>query len=350
MDLYATSQLLGMIEEHVETPPTFALDMFFSRIEEQEDEDIMFDKLPFSAPLAPFVSPNVAGKSIKHKGFDTKVFRPAYIKPKHTVSPSQARKRRPGEPITGSLSIAQRRDLYVAELLQKQVDMIERRLEWMAWSAMISGSVTVEGDDYPSVTVDFGRKSSHTELLSGTARWDQSGFNAEDFFEERAGKIQDETGFAGTVHIMTPEAWKLARKDTNWRETLDNRRQASGNVELSAIALGDGNVASNATGARYIGSSGDHEFWVFGAKYTNQSGQLVPYLPGKTCISVAPAGLNGMQVFGAIEDHEAMVATKYFPKMWDQEDPSKRNLMTQSAPLIVPGNPNAVNHCTVTDN
>lgn len=349
MDLYTTSQLLGIIEEHAETPPSFALDMFFPTIETQEDEEIIWDKLPFSAPLAPFVSSDVEAKSLKHKGFKSEIFAPAYIKPMHTVSPKQARKRRAGEPLTGSLSLQQRRDLYIADLLQMQYDQIRRRKEWMAWQVIRSGKLTVSGEDYETQVVDFGRKASHTELLSGTARWDQSGFNAQDFFEDRAGKIQDETGFAGTTHIMTPEAWKLARKDTKWLETLDNRRQASGNMELSSVALGNGNAASNQTGARYLGSSGDMDFWVYGAKYTNEQGVLTPYLPGKVCVSVAPEGVEGLQVHGAIEDHEAMIATEIFPKMFDSDNPSKRHVMTQSAPLVVPGRVNAFNHCTVTD-
>jgi len=112
----------------------------------------------------------------------------------------------------------------------------------------------------------------------------------------------------------------------------------------------DGDAAATETGSRFMGRSGDHEFWVFNAKYTDSAGAQVPYLPGKSCGSVAKRGLEGKQIFGAIMDHDNLTAAKYFPKMWDQDDPSVRNLMTQSAPLIVPGRANAAIHTTVTDN
>lgn len=350
MDLYTTAHLLGMLEERVDRPTSFALDMFFPDIVEDENEEIIWDKLPFSAPLAPFVAPNVPGQNMKTRGFKSEVFSPAYIKPKNTVSPKEARKRRAGEPINGSLSLEQRRDLYVADLLGRQEDAIDRRLEWMAWQVLRTGTCTVEGENYPSVTVNFGRKASHTKLLTGANAWDSTDFPMEDYFEDAAGEIQDATGFAGTTHIMTPSAWKIARRDKAWRETLDNRRQASGNMELSSIALANGDAASKDIGSRYVGSSGDMDFYVFDGKYTDKSGTLTSFLPGKSCISVAKQGLEGKQIFGAIEDHENLVATKLFPKMWDQHDPSKRILMTQSAPLIVPGRANAVIAATVTDN
>jgi hypothetical protein len=51
--------------------------------------------------------------------------------------------------------------------------------------------------------------------------------------------------------------------------------------------------------------------------------------------------LNGTRCYGAIRDKRAgLAAMSLFPKMWDQEDPSVTYTMTQSAPLMVPGNPN----------
>ena len=50
----------------------------------------------------------------------------------------------------------------------------------------------------------------------------------------------------------------------------------------------------------------------------------------------------GKQAFGAIMDADAGLASlRMFPKMWKQEDPSATFIMAQSAPLMVPVNPNA---------
>ena len=49
----------------------------------------------------------------------------------------------------------------------------------------------------------------------------------------------------------------------------------------------------------------------------------------------------GVKAFGAILDKKASFQPlPIFPKMWDEDDPSATILMTQSAPLMVPINPN----------
>ena len=49
----------------------------------------------------------------------------------------------------------------------------------------------------------------------------------------------------------------------------------------------------------------------------------------------------GVRCFGAILDEKAgFNAMAVFPKMWSQQDPSATYVMTQSAPLTVPVNPN----------
>jgi hypothetical protein len=52
--------------------------------------------------------------------------------------------------------------------------------------------------------------------------------------------------------------------------------------------------------------------------------------------------VNGVQCFGAILDHKAQFqALPIFPKMWDENDPPATYIMNQSAPLMVPVNPDA---------
>jgi hypothetical protein len=43
-----------------------------------------------------------------------------------------------------------------------QIDMLNRRLEWMAAQALVNGTVTITGDGFPTTLVDFGRDSALT--------------------------------------------------------------------------------------------------------------------------------------------------------------------------------------------
>jgi len=52
--------------------------------------------------------------------------------------------------------------------------------------------------------------------------------------------------------------------------------------------------------------------------------------------------MDGVRCFGAIRDKKAgYQALEFFMKNWEIEDPSHEYIMSQSAPLMVPKEPNA---------
>lgn len=342
VNIYDTSELLGVIEETAATPPAFMLDLCFPDIIEQTTEEILWDKTPVKRGLAPFVSPGVPGKVRKQKGFRTEAFSPAYLKLKDQLLPAQHFKRRAGERPTGELSPADRRELAIADMLQDHINAVRRRKEWMAWEVAVTGSVVVSGDDYETVTVDFGRDASLTEALTGNDRFGEANFNAVTFFERKAREVQDLTGYPATTHVMDPDSWAKCRADADFLAVLDNRRQASGSVELGPVAQANGDAPPAITGSRYVGSVGDMDFYTFAGIYEDDAGNAQKYLPQYRCISVAPDAVQGAQVHGAIQDEESLEAAEFFPKMWLEKDPSATMIMTQSAPLVVPGRVNAI--------
>jgi hypothetical protein len=94
--------------------------------------------------LAPFVAPIVAGKVVQSLGYETKTFKPAYVKDKRVFDASRPFKRALGERIGGELAPAQRLQLMLAADLSDQLAMLARRQEVMAVEALLTGRVTVE--------------------------------------------------------------------------------------------------------------------------------------------------------------------------------------------------------------
>jgi hypothetical protein len=83
------------------------------------------------------------------------------------------------------------------------------------------------------------------------------------------------------------------------------------------------------------------ELWTYADSYTNDAGTEVDILTATDVVGTGP-GIKGVRCFGAIKDKRAgYVAAEMFPKMWENEDPSVVYAMTQSAPLMVPSEPNA---------
>ncbi|MBC7282668.1 major capsid protein [Hoeflea sp.] len=332
-DVFTTRQLVKLVED-IRRPRTFLLDTFFPEVQIFDTEVIDFDLLTSGRKLAPFVSPLVAGKARKERGFVTKTFKPAYVKPKTPIKIGGAMKRRPGERIAGERTPQERHDDAVMEALEDHLDEITRRKEWMAASALDTGTVIVEGEDFPKQEVDFGRHADLTVTLTLGDRWGQVGINVLDTIEAWAQKVQDISGAVSNQVVMDPKAWQIARADEAFLKLLDNRRQATGNVEL-------GPVTAPLTGARNVGNVGDFDFWVYQEVYEDEAGVAQKLLPDYT-VFLGGAQIEGVQAHGAIQDPRAgLAAMEAYPSNWVENDPPLEFAMTQSAPLVIPSRVNA---------
>jgi len=336
VSLYDT-RTLGRVVDSLPRPHAFLLERFFPGVINFQTKKIDFDLVTKGRKLAPFVSPMAQGKIMKNRGHTTQTFEPAYLKPKHIVDPDAPFIRMPGESYgAGDMSPDQRRDAAIANILSDQDDSIVRRLEWMAAEALMNGAVTVAGDDYPTQVVDFGRDAALGITLAGLAAWGQAGVSPLDNLETWAGLVSDKSGGAVTDVIFTAGSWNFARQDQKLLDRLDNRRQLSGAVELGPTV-----IAPKARSARNLGTIGDLELWLYNDVYEDDAGVTQKMLADNTVL-LAGADIEGVQTYGAIQDaHAGYQATSRFHKNWITDDPSVENVMTQSAPLVVPTRPNA---------
>ncbi len=336
MDSYDTSTLAGVVRELDPFDP-FILNMFFPVEINFETSSIDFDLISDDMLLAPFVSPMVAGKANKSQGQELRKFRPAYVKPKDVVDPERALRRAVGEAIGGGqLTGAQRIEAIIADILEKQNIKIQRRKEWMAVQALLTGKVTVAGEDYPEVEVDFQRDAANTVVKAGGAAWDQLG---------TADPLQDIEDWGVICEgpivklVFSKTAWNLFVKFQNVKDLLDTRRGSDTKLETGPDA---GKFWSF---KGWLGA--DIECYVYSGWYKNDAGTKVDYMPDNTVIAGSSA-IGGVRAHGAILDKEAnYMAMALFPKMWSQEDPAVTYVMSQSAPLMVPSNPNASIGATV---
>lgn len=341
-------QLLGVLRV-VKTLPSFWL-QFFPDEMTFDTETIAMDKISEDyRRLAPFVAPNVQGQVQRQYGFSTVAFRPAYLKPKDIVDPNNNFfSRSVGESlVTGSLTPEQRYAATVSKLLVEQKRKIDNRLEWMAAKAIQDGAVTCEGDNYPTVTINFNRDASLTRVLTGTARWNSTAAHPLNDIKAANRASNDLCGATnhqiifGTDAFDSFVAWILANElkliDTNYRGSQTNLALITNGFEGLEYA---GRVQGLAGGAGF-------DCWIYSAKTTMEDGTQEPLLAPNRVIGVSSL-VNGVQAFGAIKDKKAgLRALRYFPKMWEVEDPSVEYIMTQSAPLLVPRVTNATWSLTV---
>lgn len=323
----------------------------FDREVRSESRLIYFNKLPLrDRRVAPFVAPNVQGRVIRRRGTEMASFAPAYLKPKHEISMDQTLVRRPGEPYgpnPGSKSLEERFDEIVTENLRTEREMIERRWDVMASQAIIYGQVTVVGEDYPRVTVDFKRDPSLTYILAGGARWDQA--SADPLANLKTARTNAFNLSQSPVKrlVFGTKAWSLFIEDEKVQKLLDNQSRAS-NSQFAGVDLGTESPVEY-KGFISAPDGGRIDMWVYSNAYEDENGDMQQYLDPRDVVGVG-ANLQGIRCFGAIQDKRAgLKALPMFPKMWDEEDPSETFTMTQSAPLFVIGNPNNGFRIRVTD-
>lgn len=330
MDIFSTGVLARVIAE-LPAPAPFILNSFFRDLQTETSEDIHFDVANGRRRLAPFVAPIVAGKVVQSKGFKTGTFKPAYVKDKRVFDSSRPFKRAIGERIGGELSPAQRQQALLAGDLQDQLEMLARRQEVMAVEALRTGKVTVVGEEYPAVVVDFGRHADLTKALAAGARWGEAGVDPLEDVNEWSMLVTQHSGAAANTLVMDVKAWQLFSAAPSVQKLLDRFR---GNDKLNATVVGEG--------GRYMGNIGDFDIWVYAGWYEDPATEaLVPYLPDYTVLITSP-DLEGARAYGAIRDEEAgFQAVPYFSKSWVEKDPAVRILLLQSAPLPVPYRVNA---------
>ncbi len=307
---------------------------YFTRVVESADAEIHFDVEGTDLRMAPFVSPLVPGKIVEGTGFATKTFRPAYIKDKTPFTAARALTRRLGEQIGGEFDPEQRLALDVATELSEKLLRLERRLEWMAVQALYNGRVTVQGDQYPTTVVDFGRAPGNTVVRTSGNKWGDSGVSPIEDLHQWSGMAETPI----SDYYMTRDAYTAFRKDPDTWKRLELMRGSS-TLDTDAVLSRDLVLMGMIDGFR---------IWVIPAiNVTNEDGSTSPLVPDGTVIGVADAYFEGVRHFGAIQDVNNLKPGSYFVKSWVEEDPSVRYLMLQSAPLLVPYRPNSTFRATV---
>lgn len=332
---YATWELEEMVRA-VEVPNPFLLRMFFGQTADITGKTIEFDIVEGGRRLAPFVSPLVAGQPVRSRGSKTMQFTPAYIKPLSTKRPADAFKRLPGESYGGRLSPRQRMDRHIAECIMEHGEMIENRLEWMAAKALCDGGYTVSGENYASVSLEFGRNANLVNTLSEGVEWDDANGDPIGDIEDMALDIRKYSyGAVADTIIMDGLAWGLFRAKMSGNNLFSTQlRHGASTLDVGPRSEIDGQLVGNL--------SGRFDVYVYDGQYEDNDGVATPYLPSYTCLVVSRTGIMGKQYFGAIEDLEAgLVPMKHFVKTWPEKDPSGLAILSQSAPLVAPKRPNA---------
>jgi len=346
--IYDTATLLGVMrdDEMMQPPSNYWLSLCFPSVMNFTDEYIDFTKITSNRKLAPLVVPTAQGVPIYSAAERMVRVKPAYVKPKDPVTASRMIKRAAG---LGELAApvaqtpAQRYNAIVADIMREHRRSIERRWEWMAAQAIIYGEVVLEDERYPRTVVDFDRAANHTVTLTGGDRWGQTGVSILRNVEAWRTRVR-QAPFGGPTNRLTVGAnvWDVMREDEALMELMKVEIRDRNNGLALNLGIREG------LDVEFVGRlSGTLDVYVYSDYYQEPDGTTTPFMDPDDVVLTGP-GVQGVRAFGAIQDKAAnWQALAIFPKMWDEQDPSATFIMNQSAPLMVPVNPNNTLRATV---
>lgn len=341
--IYDTNVLVQLVP-NLKIAQNFLLDRFFPNLVTSDTEYVSIDVDIGKRRMAPFCSPLVEGKMVESRRYQTNTFKPAYIKDKRAPDLRKPVRRMMGERIGGELSAAEREMANLQFEMTDQIDMLNRRLEWMAAQALLSGTVTITGDGFPTTLVDFGRDAALTKALTGTDMWDNASNpkNPTEYIEEWQNLILKKSGGVCNDIVFTVTPWNYFLRDDKVRQAIWYPGSGQGN----SVNIG----SEIQRGAIFKGNWGQYRLWVYNDWYVDDAtGQEKPMIPDGTII-LGGQDLMGTRAFGSILDPEfAYGAMAYAPKSWTQKDPAQRFLMMQSSPIVIPSRVNACLAATVTN-
>lgn len=345
LDIYTPRRLALIQQEESQTVRgSNWLNMFYPNTFLSDQEQIMFGSIDASREIAPFMLPNLPGKPIYQRdGERIKMFTPAYTKPKDSVSPSQGMKRTGAELVgrQAQMSPAARIATVVGDITSKHLDGIVRLWEYMGARSVIDASFTITYSDNPAknVTLDFGRDAAHTITKGAAEQWGDAGVSAWDDLQEWVDLASAaDYGAVPTDVYMGADAMRAFKADPDVQKKMSNDVKG-----VASVLIDQGLIIKDKLNPwTLVGMFGEIRLWlVSGIGNTFQSGGVRVDILKRNEVFIASQAVDGYRAFGAIEDLDSMEATEVFASTWVDKDPSRRWLMHQSAPLMIPVNLNA---------
>ncbi|HGP0863983.1 TPA: major capsid protein [Yersinia enterocolitica] len=341
MNIYDTNVLVGLVP-NLKTSQNWLLDRFFPNVVTYATEEVSIDIDIGKRRMSPFVSPLVEGKLVESRKYQTNTFKPAYIKDKRAPDLRKPIRRQMGERIGGEYTAAEREMLNIQFEMEDQIDMLNRRMEWMAASALTKSQITVVGEGFPTTVIDFGRSSNLTITLSGSDKWPLSvaagttNTQPSDDIEDWQTLMLQESGAVATDLVFTTSSWKAFRLDTTIKDNA---------ITFPALSPFGNQVDAGPRvnkGAVYKGRWGNFDLWLYNDWFIDPADGIEKPMIPNGAVLMGSANLMGTRAFGVILDPEFNYGPLAFaPKSWVMPDPAQRYLLMQSAPLVIPSRVNA---------
>lgn len=334
-DIY-TPRTMGKIVQRMPPVRTFFRDTFFRNRQTFVTESVDVDFKKGNRALAPFVHPKIGGKTILNSGYQTKSYTPPLVAPNKVTTVDNLVKRLAGENPYSGRTPAERAVEKLAEDFRELNEMIVRREEWMAATAIFGGQIPIVGEGLHEV-IDFGFTNTET-IVTESMKW--SSPTADPLADlERWRETVQKDGFVNcNICIMARDVANAFVANTKVRDVLD--------IDAYDLAVIKPRELPN--GTTYIGTINklgldiyQYNEWYLDDWTNPAAPENKPLVPnGKLTLLSTEAEYS--IYYGATtmipEEGASFVTVEgdRVPQTWIERRPDRRFLQLNSHPLTVP--------------
>ena len=343
---YTDTAVLLAAYKQQKAPNTFLQNRYFPDGTVFNTPQVLVEYKDGNQKLAPFVSPEVAGKVVRRDGYEANAYKPAFIAPKRALTIDNLNQKGFGEALYGELTPAERAVKITADDLTEMDEMIVRRIEQMSAQVLQENALTMNhyGDDNKLVEtkkIEFFNGENQA-VYTPNVDWNEA--DADILGDIAAIALElAKRGLPATDVILGTEAADAFLNNEKVQKLLDNRNFNIGVVDPTenypeAVFLGQ----INCKGYKM-------NFIQYAATYEAEDGSIKPYIDPKVAIVTAAA--CGVTNYGAITQIDygntefSTHAEKRVP-LYSIKD-QVREVALRTAPLVQPKHKNAFIKATV---
>lgn len=334
-DIY-TPRAMGKIITRMPPVHTFFRDTFFKNRRTFATKSVDVDFKKGKRALAPFVHPKVGGKTILNSGYQTKSYTPVLLAPNKVTTVDDLLERAAGENPYSGRTPAERAVEKLGDDFKELNEMIVRREEWMAATAIFTGQIPVIGEGLNEV-IDFEFTNTET-IVTAALKW--SGADADPMADlERWRETVQKTGFVNcNVCVMARDVANAFVNNAKVKDVLDTKA-----YDLAVIK-----PRELPNGCTYIGTIHklgmdiyQYNEWYLDDWTDPAAPEDKPLVPDGTLALLSTEAEYSIY-YGAItmipEEGKGFVTVEgdKVPQTWVERRPDRRFLQINSKPLTVP--------------
>ena len=327
---------MGKVISRMAPVRTFFKSTFFRNVETFVTETVDVDYKKGNRKLAPFVHRRIGGKTVPNAGYQTKSYTPVLIAPNKVTTVDDLLERSAGENPYSGKKPADRAVEKLAEDLRELKEMIVRRKEWMAATAIFTGKIPIIGDGL-NEEIDFEFSNVET-IVTDALKWSAPTADPLADLERWHEKVQ-KTGFVNcNICIMAADVAKAFVRNEKVKDVLDIRA-----YDLAVIK-----PRQLPNGLTYIGTINklgldiyQYNEWYLD-NWTNLAAPEEKPLVPDGALALLSTDAEYSIYYGGItmipEEGKGFVTVEgdLVPQTWVERRPDRRFLQINSKPLTVP--------------